>query len=205
MSRTPRSAAAVSARLCSVALLLCCCANDAGPRPFGTAAAQAAPETQAATGAPTHGGQHGGGERAPAAAPLPWGTSARWERDAHRPGQHLCFEVLGDRFQLSVWPERTRNPALVRGRYEVVPVRGGGQATRELRLHVETVTTKSLSRCRRSWVDTNLAFAEALGARFTVGGTVQVHATLVAPDRLRLCRGRACGEMQAVRSRDLVD
>lgn len=133
----------------------------------------------------------------------PWGSSARWERDAYRPGHHLCFEVRGERFQLSVWPEGLRNPALVRGRYDVAPARGRDAAVSLLTLHVETITTKSLTRCRRSWVDTDIPFAHALGTRFEVGSTVRLGATVVDTQRLRLCRARTCGEMLAVTTRDL--
>jgi len=135
----------------------------------------------------------------------PWGSSARWERDAYRPGHHLCFEVRGERFQLSVWPEGLRHPALVRGRYGVARARGSNANVSVLTLRVETITTKALTRCRRSWEDTDIPFALALGTRFEVGSTVRVGATLLPEDRLQLCRARTCGELVAVASRDLTE
>ena len=179
MGRLPRSVSLVGLRALAVALLVACVAHDTPPTEPRAASAQ------------------------PPSRALPWGTSARWERDTHRHGQHLCFEVRGERFQLSVWPEGLRNPALVRGRYDVAPARGRDAAVSLLTLHVETITTKSLTRCRRSWVDTDIPFAHALGTRFEVGSTVRLGATVVDAQRLRLCRARTCGEMLAVTQRDL--
>ena len=179
MGRLPRSVSLVGLRALAVALVVAGAAQDTAPTQPRAASAQ------------------------PPSLALPWGTSARWERDTHRHGQHVCFEVRGERFQLSVWPEGLRNPALVRGRYDVAPARGRDAAVSLLTLHVETITTKSLTRCRRSWVDTDIPFAHALGTRFEVGSTVRLGATVVDTQRLRLCRARTCGEMLAVTTRDL--
>ena len=101
-------------RVLALTFVIACCAQDAAPSEPRVASAQLPP-----------------------GSPSPWGTSARWERDAYRPGQHLCFEVRGERFQLSVWPEGARNPALVRGRYDVARARGSDAAVSVLTLHVE--------------------------------------------------------------------
>jgi hypothetical protein len=116
MGRLPRSVFLLGLRALALALLVACVAHDTPPTEPRAASAQA-----------------------PSRA-LPWGTSARWERDTYTHGQHLCFEVRGERFQLSVWPEGLRNPALVRGRYEVAPARGTDASVSVLTLHVERIT-----------------------------------------------------------------
>ena len=182
MGSVERSASRVGPRALALAVVVACGGQDAAPSQQRVASAQ--PVTVGAS---------------------PWGASARWERDAYRPGQHLCFEVRGDRFQVSVWPEGSRHPALIRGRYEAAQARGSDASVSVLTLHTETITTRSLTRCRRSWEDADIPFALALGTRFEVGSTVRLGATLMAGDRLRLCRARTCGDLLAVASRDLPE
>ncbi len=119
------------------------------------------------------------GARAEGAAPLP---SGHWN-GSYDDRVRVCLDILPQAgIRLTIYDPEERNPLVIDGTYKLA----AGDATdgkQTLTMTVSKIRTKTLSRCRESWIVAERESTRQLGVVFRPGATITLTVSLGCKDK----------------------